>query len=240
MARLDVTILCVQISGECCMKESELYPPIKEFLENQGYEVKAEIENCDAVAIRDKLVIAIELKLSINLTVLLQAVDRLKYSDTIYIGVPSNIPPLKKNRRRIVKLMRMLGIGLIVVHPRSKVGKVEVLCDPGEYKPRQVKKRQEKLLGEFFHRVGDPNLGGSSTKRGIMTAYRQQALAVAAYLIEHGPTKAAIVAKDIGVPKTRSILYSNVYGWFDRLGKGVYSLSPRGAEEVPTWQADQE
>lgn len=218
------------------MKESDLYPPIKEFLENQGYEVKAEIEHCDAVAIRDELVVVIEFKLSINLTILLQAVDRLKYSDTVYIGVPSNIPPLKRNRRRIVKLLRMLGIGLMVVHPRSKVGKVEVLCDPGEYKPRQVKKRQELLLGEFFHRLGDPNMGGSSTKQGIMTAYRQKALAIADYLNQHGATKASIIAQAIGEPKTRAILYANVYGWFDRLGKGVYSLSPRGEDEIPKWQ----
>jgi len=221
-------------------QETDLYLPIKEFLENQGYEVKAEIEHCDAVAVQDDLVVIVELKLNINLTILLQAVDRLKFSDLIYIGVPSNIPILKRNRRRVVKLMRMLGIGLMVVHPRSKIGKVEVLCDPGEYKPRQVKKRQEKLLGEYFHRVGDPNLGGTSTRRGIMTAYRQKALALAAYLKEHGPTKAALVAKAIEEPKTRDILYNNVYGWFDRLGKGVYSLSPRGEEEVPTWQPDQE
>jgi hypothetical protein len=222
------------------MKENDLYPPIKEFLENQGYKVKGEIENCDAVAIQGDLVVIIELKLSINLTVLLQAVDRLKFSDIIYIGVPSNIPPLKKNRRRIVKLMRMLGVGLMVVHPRSKVGKVEVLCDPGEYQPRQVKKRQQQLLGEYFHRIGDPNLGGSSTKTGVMTAYRQQALAIASYLDKKGASKASIIAKEIGVPKSRNILYNNVYGWFDRHGKGIYSLSPRGIEEYPTWLPDQE
>lgn len=134
--------------------------------------------------------------------------------------------------------MRMLGIGLIVVHPRSKVGKVEVLCDPGEYKPRQVKKRQERLLGEYFHRIGDPNLGGSSTKRGLMTAYRQQALAIATYLDENGASKASTIANEIGVPKTRIILYNNVYGWFDRLGKGIYTLSPRGREEFPEWIKD--
>ena len=222
------------------MQETDLYPPIKAFLENQGYEVKAEIENCDVVAVHQDLIVIVELKLSINLTVLLQAVDRLKYSDTVYIGTPSNISPLKRNRRRIIKLMRMLGIGLIVVHPRSKVGKVEVLCDPGAYQPKQVRKHQKRLLGEFFHRQGDPNLGGSSTRQGLMTAYRQQALAIAIYLADNGPSKAAVIAKQIGVPRTRSILYTNVYGWFDRLGKGVYSLSPRGVEEYPTWQLDQE
>ncbi|NJO37493.1 MAG: hypothetical protein HC871_07590 [Rhizobiales bacterium] len=36
----------------------------------------------------------------------------------------------------------------------------------------RVKKRQEKLLREFARRAGDPMAGGS-TKRPVMTAYRQ-------------------------------------------------------------------
>jgi hypothetical protein len=68
-----------------------------------------------------------------------------------------------------------------------------------------------------------------------MTVYRQKALAIAAYLHEHGETKAALVARALSEPKTRVILYDNVYGWFDRLGKGVYRLSPRGESEFPGW-----
>jgi len=34
------------------MKETDLYEPVKVFLEKQGYEVKAEITDCDLVAIR--------------------------------------------------------------------------------------------------------------------------------------------------------------------------------------------
>ena len=66
------------------MKETDLYLPLKKFLEKQGYEVKAEVENCDVVAVKvpaanEKAQPAtiIELKLSLNLEVILQAVDRL-------------------------------------------------------------------------------------------------------------------------------------------------------------------
>ena len=34
------------------MKETDLYLPLKKFLEKQDYEVKAEVENCDVVAVK--------------------------------------------------------------------------------------------------------------------------------------------------------------------------------------------
>ncbi len=218
------------------MREIDLYPPLKQFLIQQGYEVKGEVQNCDVIAVRgDECVVVVELKLSINLTVVLQAVDRLQITDTVYIGVPKGITVLKKQRKHVVKLLRMLGLGLIVIDPAAAAGGVDVLCDPSGYKPRQVKQRTHRLLGEFMHRVGDPNAGGSSVRRGIMTAYRQKALAIAEYLREHGETKAAIIARSLAEPRTRVILYDNVYGWFDRLGKGVYALSPRGEIEFAQW-----
>ena len=220
------------------MRESDLYPPLKAFLSGQGYAVKSEIENCDVVAIRDESIVIVELKLRLNLAVLLQAVDRLKLSNTIYIGVPQGLAILKKQRKQIIKLMRMLGLGLLVIEPNAAVGNVDVLVDPQAYKPRQIKQQREKLLGEFMQRVGDPNRGGTSTKQGIMTAYRQKALAIASHLQEQGPTKAANIAVDLAEPKARLILYNNVYGWFEREGKGVYALSSRGAAELQQWLKD--
>jgi hypothetical protein len=179
--------------------------------------------------------LVIELKLSLNLTVLLQAVDRLKITNTVYIGVPKGLAILKKQRKKIVKLMRMLGLGLIVIDPQARIGNIDILCDPGEYQPRQISKQTRRLLGEFQQRVGDPNPGGSSTRKGLITAYRQKALAIAQYLEQHGETKAAVIAKALTEPKTRIILYNNVYGWFERLGQGIYVLSPRGKTELPDW-----
>ena len=218
------------------MQEVDLYPPLKHFLTQQGYEVKGEVQHCDVIAVRgDEPVVVVELKLSINMTVVLQAVDRLQISDTVYIGVPKGIGVLKKQRKQIVKLLRMLGLGLIVIDPAAALGSVDVLCDPGEYKPRQTKQRRHQLLGEFMHRAGDPNPGGSTMRRGIMTAYRQKALAIAKYLQTHGDTKAAVIAASLAEPKTRSILYNNVYGWFDRRGKGVYTLSHQGKADFSKW-----
>jgi hypothetical protein len=155
----------------------------------------------------------------------------------VYIGVPVRCGALNKRRTPIVKLLRMLGLGLLSVDPDPETGSVEVLLDPGEYRPRPSKRRQERLLGEFVRRVGDPNLGGSETRRGVMTAYRQRALAIGRFLQDNGPTKASVVAANLGEPKARAMLYDNAYGWFDRVSVGVYGLSPRGEQEIPLWRA---
>lgn len=218
------------------MVESDLYPPLKSYLSDQGYDVKAEIQHCDVVAVRgDEPPVIIELKLNLNLTILLQAVDRLKLSPTVYIGIPHGLPVIKKQGKRIIKLIRMLGLGLLTIDVGSKIGNVNILCDPADYRPRQTKQRTHRLLAEFQHRVGDPNQGGTSMRKGIMTAYRQKAIAIATYLDSEGATKASVIANSLEEPKTRTILYDNVYGWFDRLGKGIYTLSPRGTSELPDW-----
>jgi hypothetical protein len=218
------------------MKESDLYLPLKRFLESQGYEVKGEVHDCDVMAVRsDEDPVVIELKLTLNLNVILQAVERLSLTPTVYVGIPRSCKMFQKQRKRITKLLKMLGLGLITIEPKLKTGAVDVVHDPSEYKPRKSKPRKDRLLGEFMKRVGDPNLGGSDTRRGIMTAYRQRALAIANYLQKHGPTKASIIAKSLEDPKTRDILYRDVYGWFERVSVGVYGLSPRGEQEIEQW-----
>jgi len=218
------------------MKESDLYPPLKRFLEAQGYEVKGEVLDCDVLAIRgDEDPVVVELKLTLNLDLVMQAVERLTLSDSVYVGVPESNRTIKTKRKRILALLRMLGIGLVTIEPqRDRVG---VLLDPGPYRGRRPsKKRRQRLLGEFAKRVGDPNLGGTHMRGGLMTAYRQQALAIARHLREQGPRKASVVAAALDEPKARAILYRNVYGWFDRVSTGIYALSPRGVRELPTWE----
>jgi hypothetical protein len=218
------------------MKESDLYLPLKRFLESQNYEVKGEVQDCDVLAIRgEEAPVVVELKLSINLGIVLQAVERLSLTPKVYIGVPEQCKTLKRRRRHIIKLLRMLGLGLVVIDSARDIGSVDVLLDPGEYRPRKSRLRQERLLGEFMKRVGDPNLGGTEKRRGIMTVYRQRALAIARFLQIQGPTKASHVARSLQEPKARDILYNDVYGWFDRVSRGVYALSPRGEKEIPLW-----
>jgi len=218
------------------MKESDLYLPLKKFLESQGYEVKSEIQDCDVVAIREnETPVVVELKLTLNLDVVLQCIDRLSLTSKVYIGIPKDCKSFKKRRKQIIKLIKMLGLGLIIIDVNLKKLNVDIVVDPSKYKPREVKSKKERLLGEFEKRVGDPNLGGMQTRKGVFTSYRQRVLEIAKYLEKNGADKASNISKNLEEPKARDMMYKNFYGWFDRVSLGVYELSPKGKTEIKTW-----
>ena len=154
--------------------ESELYAPVKAFLEAQGYVVKAEIKGCDVVGVRgDEPPVIVELKLGFGLGLVHQGIDRLALSDVVYLAVATWPRRLGETR----KLCRRLGLGLMIVARK----RVEVVLDPVPYTPRRNAKRSFLLLGEHAKRIGDPNRGGV-TRTPIMTAYRQEALRCATLL----------------------------------------------------------
>ena len=94
---------------------------------------------------REYVGLCAELKLSINLDVVLQAVDRLSLTPKVYIGIPKQCKTLNRRRKQIIR-----------------------------------------------------------------------------------------------EPKARDILYRDVYGWFNRVSRGVYELSPRGKQEIPFWREEAE
>lgn len=209
------------------LRETDLYTPVKAFLEGQNYGVKGEVGAADIVARRgeDDPVI-VELKTGFSLALFHQAIDRQKLTDAVYIAVPQGpgrafLKSLKNN----IVLCRRLGLGLLIV--RLKDGFVTPHLDPAPYNPRQSKPRKERLLKEFSRRVGDPNTGGS-TRRPLMTAYRQDALKCVALLCAEGRMKAAHIAARTGVENARRLMADDHYGWFERAAKGIYTLTPNG------------
>jgi len=59
-------------------KEEDLYDPLRKWLVNNGYEVQAEVQSCDVVAIKDDEMTIIELKKSFNLQLVYQCMERQK------------------------------------------------------------------------------------------------------------------------------------------------------------------
>ncbi|HEX9461892.1 MAG TPA: DUF2161 family putative PD-(D/E)XK-type phosphodiesterase [Alphaproteobacteria bacterium] len=206
--------------------ETSLYAPVKAFLEGQGYVVKGEIGRCDVMAMRGaEPPVIVELKTALTLELLLQGIDRLNLSDAVYLAVPAprGSSPLFDGRFR--KLLRRVGLGLLVVHASAKV---EAILDPRPYRPRLNKRRTSRLLGEFQRRTGDPNQGGSTHRVKLVTAYRQEALRVASVLDARGPQKPAALRIEAEAPNAGRILMDDVYGWFERVQRGVYTLTPAG------------
>jgi hypothetical protein len=213
------------------MPETSLYPAVKHFLEGAGYCVKGEIQGCDVVAVQagEPIRLAIvEMKLGFTLDLLLQAIDRVRAADEIWLAVPATRRGRDRDLR-IHRLCRLLGFGLMAVSAARD--QVEVLVEPGPYRPRADQRRRARLLSEHTRRSGDPSPGGS-TRQPVMTAYRQQALACAA-LLQAGPGR----VRDLrGVtPEAGRILLRNAYGWFERSGRGVYRLTSLGEAALQRW-----
>ena len=212
-------------------RETSLYLPVKRHLERLGFEVKGEVCNCDLVALRDgepPVVVVGELKLAFNLELVLQGVDRTAACDEIWLAVRMSGRRGRERDPRVRKLCRFLGFGLLGV---LAGGRVEVLVEPAPWRPRRDAKRRSRLVDEHRRRLGDPVAGGM-TKLPIMTAYRQQALACAASL-SNGPRRTAEVRAS--VPDASKILLRNVYGWFFRVERGVYGLTPAGTTALTRW-----
>ncbi len=212
--------------------ETSLYEPVKAFLESAGLSVKGEIGGCDLVGLGEDetpLVVVCELKMSFNLELILQAVDRADSADEIWIA--ARISAKGRGReadKRYRNLCRRLGIGMLGV---ADTGHVSVIVSAAAPMPRLNAKRRTRLVKEHRNRRGDPARGGS-TRAPIMTAYRQRALLCAAALASgmSRPREMKTFAADSG-----RILLDNVYGWFERTGKGLYCLTADGHAALERW-----
>ena len=219
------------------IKETDLYPPVKDYLVGQGYEVKGEVGAADIVAckVTDEPVV-VELKVGFSLTLFHQAIARQTMTDAVYIAVPHGRgKPFLKSLKNNITLCRRLGLGLMTVRIKDKL--VTIHTDPAPYKPRQIKKRKTRLLREFAKRVGDPNAGGA-TRQGLITTYRQDSLKCLKFLTISGPSKAALVAKQTEVETARRIMADDHYGWFERVSTGIYQMTPKGQEALADYAAE--
>jgi hypothetical protein len=215
--------------------ETALYLPVKRFLEKLGFTVKGEIAGCDLVALSGSeppIVVVGELKLSFNLELILQGVDRASACDEVWLAARlSERGKGRESDARYRNLCRRLGFGMLAV---TKSGGVEVIVSPTT-SPRRDPKKRSRLVAEHRRRQGDPALGGS-TRAPIMTAYRQQALACALAL-SAGPRRLRDLKPEI--PDAPKILQHNVYGWFDRAERGIYLLTDAGRAALRRWPQQQ-
>ena len=212
--------------------ETSLYRPVKVFLEGLGFVVKGEVGGCDLVALKDDdppVVVICELKLTFNLELILQGVDRATTSDEVWLAARlSSRGKGRESDARFRNLCRRLGFGLLGVLPN---GEVEVLVSPIAPMPRKNTRRRSRLVEEHRRRRGDPAEGGGS-RTPIMTAYRQRALACAGFLAQ-GPRRPRDLKASI--PDAYNILHGNVYGWFVAVERGVYNLTETGRSALIRW-----
>jgi hypothetical protein len=207
--------------------ESDLDAPVRAYLEAQGYTVRSEVRHCDLCATLGEDLVVIELKRSLNLDVILQATRRQRITDSVYVAVPRpKSMGRNTNWRDLKHILRRLELGLILV-TLAKKPRVEVAMHPAPFQRQKRKSLRRAVLKEMNGRSAEHNRGGT---RGtpLVTAYREQALRIAWILSRNESLSPRELRAQGTGPKTQAMLYDNVYGWFDRVGRGVYALTSAG------------
>lgn len=207
-------------------KETDLYEPIRRMLAAQGFIVKGEVKHCDIAAVRDELLWVVEMKLQLNITLLYQAMERLQITDQVFVAIPRPRKANDKNFRMARRILAKLELGLITVALDSPVPMAEIVLFPGG-KPVKSNKSSESVKREIKGRLGDTEGGGN--KIIVNTAYRERCLRIACALDHNGPMNAPRLIKEFHCgPDTYNIMRLNHYGWFEKINKGVFSLTEKG------------
>jgi hypothetical protein len=217
--------------------EIDLYNPVRDVFIEHGYTVRSEVKDCDITAIKDEELIVVELKKNLSVSLLAQAVRRQKAADLVYIAVPKPKKAFANSKwQDICHLIRRLELGLILVSFKGKKGFVEIPIHPIPFdreKSKKInKKKRDIIIKEAKARFMDFNVGGSSGKK-LLTAYRENAIFIACCLIQFGalsPKKLRELGADS--KRTTSILSENYYGWFEKIGRGLYSINETGKEAL--------
>lgn len=217
-------------------REEDLYLPVKGLFESMGFAVKAEVLNCDAVAVRGESFVAVELKTKLNLEVILQAVDRQRFVDITYLAVfATGLPKDRKRLKAIEHLLRRLEIGFIVVDEVGDELIASIIFDGLPFDRSQSKRTNKKkslaLKKEFEKRLGDENIGGT-TKRKRVTAYQQDVTGLALILSSGVRSTRWIREAYPYYSDKMQMLQNDHYGWFERVKIGHYQLSETGQAYV--------
>ena len=212
--------------------ETDLYEPVCRFLEEEGYQVQAEVKDCDIAAEKDGELIIVELKKSFQLKLVYQALDRQSLTEQVFVAIPR---PQKgqreKNWKNMLKLLKRLEIGLLTVALDSPLKTVDVVLTRSDSLAWKSRQKRERLQAELENRQVSANTGGIN-RRKIVTAYREKALHLCC-ILENREAVTYGELREMGLEeKYMSILRSNVYHWFERVEKGVYRLSEEGRKAL--------
>ena len=69
-------------------KETDLYEPIRAFLEEEGYQVQAEVKHCDIAAEKNGRLVVVELKRAFGLKLVYQGLERQSLTDEVFVAIP--------------------------------------------------------------------------------------------------------------------------------------------------------
>lgn len=223
------------------MKETDLYQPVKQLFEDFGFKINSEVGGIDVTAVKDDEMTVVELKTSLNLKLIIQAAKRQRLTSHVYVAIPR--PNWKKLHRKDWKdklyLLRRLELGLIYVKFNHQNAVATIEFEPKEFdRVKSIRlgaRKRKEIKKEINGRHGDYNLGGSN-KTKLVTAYKENAIYIAALLEKNGVMSTKALREAGSGEKTTTILNNNFYGWYDRVARGRYALSLKGKNELDQYR----
>lgn len=215
--------------------EKTMYPILKTYLESLGFTVKAEVHDVDIMAVKDNIILLVEMKTSLNTSLIAQGIKRNALSDYVYCAIPKPTVNVRKSKGFKDKLLILKNVELGLLFVDINQTSVEAILDPKTYTVRHKKKQREGLLKEFQTRRTTYNVGGS-TRTKIITAYRELAL-IALDFIKDDPKSTKALRDYTQSKKIVSILQKNYYGWFTRIKHGVYGITEQGKTALDTYHS---
>ena len=223
------------------MEEKELYPSIKAFFQSQSYDVYGEVKDIDVIAKSGDHIVAIELKTSLNLELILQGSKRQRLTDDVFLAVPKPTGRMQRGKsfKDKLHLIKRLGLGLLYVDTSLKPHKIIVAFEPSlldiKRSQQRFKKQRDTLFKELASRHKDYNIGGSRGK--IITAYKEASLRILKTLEDGQPHTTKDIRHLSGVKQSTTILYKNYHGWYEKIERAVYCISPSGEKALHEYEA---
>ena len=107
------------------MKETDLFFPIKKWMEVKGYTVYAEVQLwaggriVDCFGLKNGELVAVELKTSLGITVLRQAYENKITADYSWVAVPFKNLKNNSNKNFCHMIARSFGLGIVYIYPES-------------------------------------------------------------------------------------------------------------------------
>ncbi|MCH5212560.1 MAG: hypothetical protein J1G06_06070 [Oscillospiraceae bacterium] len=214
------------------MRESDLFTPVKNLFCGMGYKVNAEVLDCDITALKGDELIIIELKRTLSVTLLSQALERQKTGAKVYIAVPKPKKYSPRKFRDTLYVIKKLELGLIFVTLKDEsCSFAEIIHNPEQFKPvRKNKKERTKIIEEINGRAIDNNIGGV-THRKIATAFTEKNI-YAACVIERYGTSSPKIIKEITGNDCGGLLRADYYGWFRKIEKGIYTITDKCRQDL--------
>ena len=123
------------------MRESDIFPPVRDWLKAQGYEVYVEKFDADVIGIKDFHIIVVELKPCLTMGLFNQLIVRASWANEVWGAVASE-------PRMHVSQMRHRGFGLLCLHNGKLRIKAKARPQPWGWHRRRAY-RFKKLIEDF-------------------------------------------------------------------------------------------